>query len=134
MQIQGKQQFKTPCEMFMFGKYEYGFRGDPLPWHRQPFPMDAFEDDQVGEEEIGGFGVDWEALGDQGHEVGAINLPEHLNDIPIHDPDSPFSLEEWNWIASQLPPRFSSTSFEVIVSTWQTGRILAERLRPGFFS
>ena len=140
MHLKGNPLLKSPQLMFKLGQYQCGFRGDDLPWDGSPYPLEEFADAELAEDEIENFGVDWEETEMENNEMdgqpswnGDNGQPHRLNDVPVHDPLSPFAEHEWRDISSYLPPRFGSTSFDTSVATWKTAQVHVERYRPGFF-
>jgi hypothetical protein len=108
----GNQRSRTPRDMFFFGMIEEGPRGLVLA------------DEDIADEDIAGYGVDWEALEDRqirGHhdeantpetglEVGddmadnpfERHVPEHLAVVEVEEPNCPLSVEQVNFLDNQL--------------------------------
>jgi len=124
---------RSPADMFGFDMLVHGLRGD------RPFPDPAEEN--MTDEEIEVYGVDWEAL-QNGHIlesvrrneqsdanttswIGRIGPPDNLNEVPLFPPDSPdvndFSVFDTLMAAWMEVPGQSTT----ISSIWVYGLALA---------
>ncbi|KZT23193.1 hypothetical protein NEOLEDRAFT_1157389 [Neolentinus lepideus HHB14362 ss-1] len=95
------QRNRSPRDMFFFGLVEDGARG--LEWVARP------ADEEIPEDELVGYGVDWEALEntrlmehlltnnpnewEEHNPFAPINQPEKLSHVECEPPESPFDDE-----------------------------------------
>lgn len=129
---------RSPADLFGFDMIVHGVRGDQLP------------SEELGEEELEVYGVDWEGLRDDrllrsqrenndsgegaSSWVGRTGLPDHLNEVPVHTPISNhLSLEELEGIYETLDPWLQGADDIDRRSLWLEALAHARSLRSDLF-
>jgi hypothetical protein len=130
---------RSPADMFGFDMLVHGIRGDPLP------------NDNMSQEELEVFGVDWEALRDDNilqsqrdnndlleqpdTWLGRVGPPPNLNEVQVNAPEAPSSLTvvEIQNIDNVVSSWIGLGDDDSITQTWIHGLSTAWRLRPGLF-
>jgi hypothetical protein len=113
--------------MFGFDMFVHGVRGERLP-----------EADNLTDEELELYGVDWEGLRDndvlQSHQtnnpiedegwsswVGRTGMPETLSDVPVEPPSETLLPAEVEFLDNALQQWLYSGQLHDIVALWSTG-------------
>jgi len=108
----GDQRSRAPRDMFFFGMIEQGPRGL------------ALAEEDIADEDIAGYGIDWEALDDrqirEHHDEANTpetgleadddvvdnpfdrHVPEHLAVVEVEEPNCPLSIEQVDFLDAQL--------------------------------
>ena len=123
--------------MFGFDMLVHGIRGDALP------------SDDMSQEELEVFGVDWEALRDENvlrsqrdnndlqeqpdTWLGRVGPPPNLNEVQVNAPMAPLTLEEIQNIDSTASAWVGLGDDHSITQTWIYGLATAHNLRPDLF-
>jgi hypothetical protein len=137
MQIHGGPN-RSPADMFCFDMLVHGIRGDQVP-----------PNDQMTDEELEAFGVDWEALQDDAvlashcanntssegltSWVGTVGPPEDLNEVQLDPIDRPFMSDQLHTFEEALGPLIGSAADADIISLWFHGLTLARSLNGNMF-
>lgn len=119
---------RAPADMFGFDMFVHGVRGDQLP-----------AEEQLAEEELEVYGVDWEGLHDErllqsqrqnnsGNEgwsswVGHVGPPEHLNEVSVDPPSDSLQTSQVEILDQALQPwyeRMEHPDDSDIVALWIT--------------
>jgi hypothetical protein len=130
---------RSPADMFGFDMLVHGIRGDALP------------NDDISQDELEVFGVDWEALRDENllqsqrdnndpleqpdTWLGRVGPPPNLNEVLVNAPqaEAPFTLMEIQSIDNAVSSWIGSGDDHSITQTWIHGLATAWNLRPGLF-
>ncbi|KAH9912791.1 hypothetical protein B0H21DRAFT_704191, partial [Amylocystis lapponica] len=129
---------RSPADMFGFDMFVHGVRGDQLP-----LP------DNMPQEELEVFGVDWEGLRDNdllrsqrsnnaadedfSSWIGHVGPPENLNEVSLESPGGVFGPEELEILDSSLFPWMEHVASEAdVVALWTNGGIVARSIYPLF--
>jgi hypothetical protein len=130
---------RSPSDMFGFDMMVHGIRGDTLP------------NDDMSQEELEVFGVDWEALRDENiltsqrdnndpfeqpdTWLGRVGPPPNLNEVQVNAPEVPLSLTvmEIQSIDNAVSSWTGLGDDHSITQTWIHGLATAWTLRPGLF-
>jgi hypothetical protein len=136
---------RSPIDMFYFGMLEEGLRGVELSGEdNEDIGEDNFE------ENLAGFGVDWEALDDpqiRNHHDEAnvveggidddiaanpfeLHEPATFSHVEVEEPNCPFSVEQVQFLDSQLASQglWGSRSVEAYRLRWITGLEISKRM------
>jgi hypothetical protein len=129
---------RSPADLFGFDMFVHGVRGDQLP------------DEQLNDEELEVYGVDWEGLHDEtllqsqrrnnttnegwSSWVGRVGPPAHLNGVSLNPPPSPRLPQHEAEILNQAIISWlqSGGSLADIVTLWNQGLAHAQALYNGF--
>lgn len=128
---------RSPADMFGFDMYVHGVRGTQLP------------DDNLTEEELEVFGVDWESLRDDDvlrsqqtnnsdnegwtSWVGEVGPPPNLGGVVLNPPPGPMSDAEVQFLLDNLQPWIGSPDNADIMTLWSTGLAYAHSMHPDLF-
>ena len=126
----------SPADLFGFDMMVHGIRGDQLP-------------EDLTEEELEVYGVDWEALRDErllqsqrannpGREgwsswVGQAELPENLNEVVVDPPAQPLSSDEEQSLDSAIREWLQGSQDADIITVWQHGLANARSMYSDLF-
>ncbi|KAF9016726.1 hypothetical protein BDZ89DRAFT_961654 [Hymenopellis radicata] len=141
---------RSPADLFGFDMFVHGVRGTQLGPDGYPiFQDDDEEEENLPEAELEVFGVDWEALQDDNiltsrdnnnaddepptSWIGRTGPPEHLSNVPVDPPDSPFNDTELAGLQYALAPFANAVSDMEIAQLWVEGLALARTIYPNLF-
>lgn len=129
---------RSPSDMFGFDMLVHGVRGDALPG-----------DDDMNQEELEVFGVDWEALRDenilqsQRHNndiqeqpdtwLGRLGPPPNLNEVEVNAPEAPLTSVEIQSIDNAVSLWAGLGDDNSVTQIWINGLATACNLRPSLF-
>jgi hypothetical protein len=103
--------------------------------------------DDIAEEDLEGFGVDWEGLEDerllQSRELNnsepeddtwsSRGVPERLNTVQVESPTSPFSHDDTLFVDRAVSPWDGLTDDISMKQRWSTGLAVAHTRNPHLF-
>ncbi|KAF8234958.1 hypothetical protein L208DRAFT_1259042 [Tricholoma matsutake] len=128
---------RSPSDMFGFDMLVHGVRGDALPG-----------DDDMNQEELEVFGVDWEALRDenilqsQRHNndiqeqpdtwLGRLGPPPNLNEVEVNAPEAPLTSVEIQSIDNAVSLWAGLGDDNSVTQIWING-LATRNLRPSLF-
>jgi hypothetical protein len=128
---------RSPSDMFGFDMFVHGVRGAQLP------------DDQMLEEELEVFGVDWEGLEDErllesqrnnniaAEEatswVGRVGPPENLGGVTLDSPEVPLQADQLTLLYEAVRPWMGSPERTSIILAWSTGMASARLIYGNHF-
>jgi hypothetical protein len=137
IQIRGAPN-RSPVDMFGFDQLVHGVRGDQL-----------VHDNEITEQELEVFGIDWEALRDerllasqQGNNdiredstswLGRVGPPDNLNEVQVDAPNAPLRLEEVQQIDEATSAWRHIGDENSIVLSWVHGLATARNIRGDIF-
>ena len=130
---------RSPLDLFGFDMLVHGVRGNMLP--------QAEED--MDQEELEVFGIDWEALRDENilesqqdnnglqeppdTWLGRIGPPPNLNEVEVNTPEALLTFAEIQSIDNIVSSWVGAGDDESVTQTWINGLATAYNLRPGLF-
>ena len=128
---------RSPSDMFGFDMLVHGIRGDILP------------NDDMSQEELEVFGVDWEALRDENilrsqrdnndlleqpdTWLGRVGPPSNLNEVQVNAPEAPLTVVEIQNLDNIISSWIGLGDDHSITQMWIHGLAIASNLRPGLF-
>lgn len=128
---------RSPADLFGFDMFVHGVRGDQLP------------NNDMTDEELEVFGVDWEALCDETllHSqqtnntdaegwtswVGQIGPPANLSEVSVESPTGPMQAAEVQVLLHNLQAWIGSPNDADRVTLWTHGLAFAHILYPHLF-
>lgn len=129
---------RSPADLFGFDMFVHGVRGDQLP-----------PDDDMTEEELEVFGVDWQGLRDENllqsqrlnnsdaegwtSWIGRVGPPPNLSEVILEAPNGPLQPPEVQLLHHHLQPWFGSGDDDDIVSLWTHGLMYARTMYSNLF-
>jgi hypothetical protein len=127
---------RSPADLFGFDMMVHGVRGDRLP-------------EDLTEEELEVYGVDWEALRDErllrsqrannsdregwSSWVGRAGPPENLNEVFVEPPAQPLSSDEEQSLDSAIRQWLQGSQDADIITLWQHGLANARSMYGDLF-
>jgi hypothetical protein len=131
---------RSPIDMFVFDMLVHGVRGDQI--NQEPT-------NEMSEEELEVFGIDWEGLADDtilesrhanngigegwSSWVGRVGPPTDLNEVRLESPHAPLHPEQIVALDRALSQWTNSQSMEDIASTWFHALSIARVTCPDLF-
>lgn len=128
---------RSPTDMFGFDMLVHGIRGDQLP------------EDDLTEEELEVYGVDWDGLHDEqllnsqrannllseGSDswVGRVGPPDHLNEVSVNPPVESLLPYEVDALDQSLWQWMHSPDDADIITIWTHALVCARAMRNEFF-
>lgn len=128
---------RSPADMFGFDMLVHGVRGDPLP------------NDNLEDEELEVYGIDWEALRDdrllQSQQannastegstswINQAGPPEHLNEVQVDSPGAPLHQEEIQYIDDAVLGFIELSDNNSVAQMWIISLSIAQDIRPDLF-
>ena len=133
---------RSPADMFCFDMLVHGIRGTLLP-----LTSTATIDD-MPDEELEVYGVDWEALRDdrllesqrrnnsagEGFSswIGRSGPPDNLNLVPLDSPNSPLSEHQVLYLLNVVQPLMGQADDESIITLWCNALAVARTMENVF--
>ncbi|KAF6762164.1 hypothetical protein DFP72DRAFT_803030 [Ephemerocybe angulata] len=121
---------RSPIDMFTFDMIVHGVRGSQLP----------YEEDNLTDDELEVYGVDWEALRDdrllnslREHAadepgtswIGRQGPPDNLNEVTVNPPQAPSNASLLNTLSTQISQWAAGSPHTTIYELWTASLVHA---------